>query len=52
MEKMPDKPPEGSWQTEVPLGCAIPMGICSCPIGKDKHLAVAVGRQALTVMKT
>jgi len=23
--KMADKPPEGSWQTKVPLGCAISM---------------------------
>ena len=38
---MPDEPPEGSWQMKVPLGCTIPMGICSCPIGKDKHLAVS-----------
>jgi len=23
--KMPDKPPEGSWQMKVPLGCTISM---------------------------
>jgi len=32
--KTPDEPPEGSWWTKVPLGCAIPMGICSCPMVK------------------
>ena len=33
--KTPDGPPEGSWWTKVPLGCTIPMGICSSPMGKD-----------------
>jgi len=49
---MPDEPPEGSWQTKVSLGSVLAEGIHSCPIVKDKHLAVAAGRQAVTVMKT
>ena len=40
-KKMPDEPPEGSWQTKVLLDCVLPKGIHSCPIGKDKHLAAS-----------
>ena len=35
------EPPEGSWQTKVPLGHVLPKGIHSCPIVKDKHLAAS-----------
>ena len=43
---------EGAGGRKFQLGSGLPEGIHSCPIDKDKHLAVAVGRQALTVMKT
>jgi len=33
--KTPDVPPEGSWQTKVPLGCAISKSIHSSPMVKD-----------------
>jgi len=39
---MPDEPPEGSWWTKVPLGCAISVSIRSCPRVRDKHLVVAI----------
>jgi len=42
MKKTPDEPPEGSWWTKFQLGRVLPEGIHSCPIDKDKHLAVAV----------
>jgi len=43
---------EGAGGRKFQLGRVLPKGIHSCPIGKDKHLAVAVERQAVTVMKT
>jgi len=52
IEMTPDEPPEGSWRTKFQLGRVLPEGIDSCPMVKDKHLAVAVWRQAVTVMKT
>ena len=41
-KRIPYESPEGSWQTKVPLGRVLPKGIHSCPIVKDKHLAVAI----------
>jgi len=43
---------KGAGGLKSQLGCGLPEGIHSCPMVKDKHLAVAVGRQAVTVMKT
>ena len=37
---MPDEPPEGSWWTKVSLGCVLSESIHSCPMEKDKHLAI------------
>ena len=47
---MPDEPPEGSWQMKVPLR-AIPMGIGSCPMVKDEHLAVSYVEMLLLCWK-
>jgi len=33
--KMPDEPPEGSWQTKAPLGCTISESIRSSPRVRD-----------------
>ena len=50
--KTPDEPPEGSWRTKVPLGHAISKSIHSCPMVKDKHLAVSYVEKAFTVLET
>jgi len=42
---------EGAGGRKFQLGRVLPKGIHSCPIGKHKHLAVAVWRQAVTEMK-
>ncbi len=35
-KKMPDEPPEGSWQTKVPLGCAISMEYLQLSYGQGQ----------------
>jgi len=35
------EPPEGSWQTKVPLGCVLSMSIHSCPRVRDECLAAS-----------
>jgi len=35
------RPPEGSWWTKVPLGCAISESIHSCSRDRNKHLAAS-----------
>jgi len=40
-DKAPDEPPEGSWWTKVPLGCAISKSIHSCSRVRNKHLAAS-----------
>jgi len=41
IKKMPDEPPEGSWQTKVPLDRVLSESIHSCPMVKDKCLAAS-----------